>query len=415
MSKQSRFRVDWHYGPGAQLELISPPHSLGTGKSAKGQIYQLKYTSPLRPTIRTVQELPLTQPELEAVDEKFDELVKAVDSRAVGPAVSPSPATALSPDPDFQALGDLLFNLVFVAPYMAADLRKPKSFVELGVDEDLLGYPWELMHDGDNFLCLRHYLGRFINSTTSSPPATQSVDLWGESFETLSVLVIGVPNPMPKGKLSYQKLTSVELEATAIVKALTNIEGVDVKILLGKDATHINVFKALTKNAYHIIHYCGHAEIDNDSPNQSALILHDQPMMTGSLTTFVAKAKPVLCFINGCETAKGASAKQSFNFYGLARAFLQTGAYLVGSRWKINDKLAAEFAPVFYRSLLEQGNPLGRAVLEARQACYKMDPGDFAWASYVLYGDPRVRFRRLPAEIKPGPKTKASHSKAASD
>jgi CHAT domain-containing protein len=295
---------------------------------------------------------------------------------------------------------------------MAANLRKPKIFVELGADEDLLGYPWELMHDGENFLCLRHYLGRFINSTTSSPPATQSVDLWGESFETLSVLVIGVPNPMPRNKVTYENLSFVEKEMSAIVDVLTKIKGVDVKVLPGKDATHMKVFQALTKNTYHIIHYCGHAEIDNDFPNQSGLILHDQPMMTGSLTTFVAKAKPVLCFINGCETAEGASAKQAFNFYGLARAFLQTGAYLVGSRWKINDELAAEFAPAFYRSLLEQGNPLGKAVLEARQACYKMDPDDFAWASYVLYGDPRVRFRRLPPEVEPGTKTKASRSRS---
>ncbi|HKM56987.1 MAG TPA: CHAT domain-containing protein [Isosphaeraceae bacterium] len=408
MNKPGRFCLDWHPGPGAQLELISSPHSPGQGKSSKERIYQLKYTSPLRPTIRTIQELPLTQGDLDAVDQKIDELVKAVNARAVGSAVSPSPATASPQDPEFQMLGDLLFSLVFVAPYMSADLRKPKSFVEVGIDEDLLGYPWELMHDGNDFLCLRHYVGRFINSTTSNPPTTQSADLWGESFETLSVLVIAVPNPMPRNKVNYPKLSSAEPEAVAIVDALTKLEGVDVKILKGNDATHMKVFQALKKKAYHIVHYCGHAEIDNNSPNQSCLVLHDQSMTTRSLTTFVGKAKPILCFINGCETAQAGSAKQSFNFYGLARAFLETGAYLLGSRWKINDELAAEFAPAFYRSLLGQGNPLGQAVLDARQACYKMDPGNFAWASYVLYGDPRVCFRRLPAEAEPGPKTTTS-------
>jgi CHAT domain-containing protein len=90
--------------------------------------------------------------------------------------------------------------------------------------------------------------------------------------------------------------------------------------------------------------------------------------------------------------------QEALNFYGLAQAFLGTGSYLLGTRWKINDDLAAEFAPTFYAALLKDGEPLGKAVREARIACLKKDADDFAWASYVLYGDPRVRFRRIQAD-----------------
>lgn len=392
MSKTGGYSLDWQVGAGVQLELLSPPQQ---GPSAPGgdRLYQLKYTPPLRTTIRTVQTLPLAPSDLKEVDDGINALVTAVNARAAAPGAGtppPGPATG----GEFQTLGDLLFSLI-IADYMANDLTLHNLFVELGVDEDLLGYPWELMHDGENFFCLRHYLGRFVNSLTSTPTPQQVNDRWEKPLESLSVLVVAVPKPKPRDGVSYPELPSAERELDALVKTLTDIPDVDVTVLKGKDATYTGFFKAL-KNPYHIIHYCGHAQVDNAISSRNCLVLHDQSVATGFLSKFVTRAKPILCFINACETAMVAAGKQTFNFYGLARAFLDTGAYLLGSRWKINDTLAAEFAPAFYTSLLKQGDPLGKAVREARLACYKKDPDDFAWASYVLYGDPRVGFRRVP-------------------
>ena len=402
------FRLDWDFGPGVQLDLTSPPQPAG-GPPGADRLFQLKYSPPLRSAIRTLLPLPLTKGDLDSVDQQIDALVKAVNARARS-ATGATNANAGRGAPgarqaaEFQTLGDVLFNLV-VAPYIAADLRLEELFVEIGVDEDLLGYPWELMHDGETFLCLRHYLGRFINSTTSTPPPARVIDPWGNPFKPLTVLVVSVPLPMPRNGLVFEPLPSAEAEADAIVKTLADIDGVEVFPLRGKDATYAEVFKKLKSRRFHIIHYCGHAVIDNVNPRQSCLILHDRSMNTGPLTTFVAKATPILCFINACETAQAAGG-QSFNFYGLARAFLDTGAYLLGSRWKIGDGPAAEFANAFYTSLLGRGDPLGKAVHDARTACSRRFADEFAWASYILYGDPRVRFHRDPDVGTPGPSGK---------
>ena len=48
-------------------------------------------------------------------------------------------------------------------------------FLALGVDELLLDLPLELMHDGEDFLALKHPLGRFVNS--SSPVASQALEM----------------------------------------------------------------------------------------------------------------------------------------------------------------------------------------------------------------------------------------------
>ena len=72
----------------------------------------------------------------------------------------------------------------------------------------------------------------------------------------------------------------------------------------------------------------------------------------------------MLFFMNACETAAAAPGmpwERHYDIFGLARAFLETGAYLVGSRWKVGDEAAAAFASAFYKSLV-QASSLGRAV-----------------------------------------------------
>jgi CHAT domain-containing protein len=185
-------------------------------------------------------------------------------------------------------------------------------------------------------------------------------------------------------------------------------------MLREREATYDNVWKALREGPYQIVHFNGHAKFDENNPHASALVLYDRNMTTKAVQTYVAKSPPILCFVNACETAKIAVSKgwkDRYNIFGLARAFLETGAYLLGSRWKVNDKAAAGFAKKFYLSLLKEGEPLGKAILEARKACKQESPLDeLAWANYTLYGDPRVCFRKIAGHpppvtqnIKPNP------------
>src|SRR5262249_36060093 len=116
--------------------------------------------------------------------------------------------------------------------------------------------------------------------------------------------------------------------------------------------------------------------------------------------------RPILCFINACESAlegapnacesalEGAPDPSHLHVYNIGRWFLRTGAYLLGSRWKIHDLSAEAFARTFYRSLLKDAQPIGEAVRLARLACKQEVPYDLGWASYVFYGDPRIRFKR---------------------
>ncbi|MDP9177767.1 MAG: CHAT domain-containing protein [Gemmatimonadota bacterium] len=387
-----KFCLDWLAGPNAQVELFSP------SAAALGGLYQLKYTPAFRATIRPpIEERPLGPAELRPINSQLNKLATAIDARS-GNTEQPNRVAAVDiPDPfaDMAELGTQLLDLM-MPPYVQADLRAAELFLEIGMDDKLLEYPWELMHDGDEFLCLKHAIGRFVNGAAQPMIARQPVTQLGSSLDALSILLISVPRPQPRDDgLTYEHLKEAEAETDTIIETISKIEGISLSTLIGKEATWSNVWKTLRGQTFQIIHFNGHATFDEATPRSAGLVLFDRNMLTGSIATFFGRNPPLLCFINACETAKAATWKNRHDIFGLASAFLNTGAYLLGTRWKINDKAAAEFAKRFYTSLIVNHKSIGAAVKDARIATKVAAPDDFAWASYVFYGDPRVCFRRV--------------------
>lgn len=380
------YRVSWVAGPHAELELNSPKPGSGHG------VYQVRYTSPFRSTLRPPpKNCNLGAAELEPLHEDLNRLVTFLDTRAAG---VPGPAEAPAGDPirAMEEITGILYNLT-VPRYAQTELRQKDLFLDIGLDEALLAYPWELLHDGENFLCLKHNVGRFVNAAApvyfeTERPASPA------HFPKISVLLVSVPTPQRKEGV-YSYLPQAEAEAKAIAKTLTAYPAlVRVDPLCGPNATFNAVVQKLKSGQFQIVHFCGHAKFDDDDPRASSLVLHDRDMTTGVIATYFTPKPPVLCFVNGCETARTAQGKDRLNVYGLAQTFLQTGAYLLGTRWKVSDTAAATFAAAFYEALIAKHVSLGEAVRKARIECRKAAPDDFAWASYILYGDPRVCFRK---------------------
>lgn len=378
--------VEWMSGPSAQLELFSP-----TGGGSE-TAYQLKYTPPFRSTIRSMVDLEVNDGDLDPIQKGLSQLIAGIEKAGCESDVLKS----------MECLGEKLITYI-LPQYVQSDLQGGKLFLEMGMDEALLNLPWELMYDGANFLCLKHSLGRYVNirrslMSTSQTPQT----MVGQTLEKLRILLISVPLPKSRPgneSLRYLNLREAETETKAIVAALASDPDIQLETLIGKEATHDNVFYALNKGRYHILHYNGHAHFDKDIPNKSALVLYDRDMTTVQLMKTIGAKSPLLCFINACESAMsatGAEVENRLNLYGLARAFLETGSYLLGSRWKISDPTAAKFATLFYGALILDGKPIGQAIMEARQGCKDAKSTDaLGWASYVYYGDPRIGFRRL--------------------
>jgi hypothetical protein len=402
------FSLDWHSGPTAQLELFAPK-SQGTRSN-----YQLKYTSPFRTTIRPpVDELLLGANELDPIIEELNKLATTLYTKVRQPSnrISRTSTGIESRDDPMVTVGNMLLDLL-LPRNIDVELRSGPLFIEIGVDEQLLEYPWELMHDGEDFLCLKHFIGRFVNSATQPKIPLVNRPGWRIPPTTkLSMLVVSVPNPQPRSDgQSFDRLDEAEKETEAILRTLQNIEGLEVNFIGNNHATWDNVYNALRQGTFHIVHFNGHATYDDKDPFGSGLVLYNRNMTAGQVFKFFCRKPPVLCFMNGCETGRmkapqaGSSMgwKTHYNTFGLARAFLETGSYLIGSRWKLGDEAAAAFAEKFYSSLVKGGDSLGYAITEARKTCQRASTKDqFSWASYIFYGDPRLCFiKNNSTEIK---------------
>jgi CHAT domain-containing protein len=394
------FAIAWEAGPSAQMELFSPSQEMA------GDSYRLKFTPPLRKTIRPpLAELTLGAGELNPLRDRLNRLVGVEDARRAGAVGGVLNHEVLS---QTRLVGNMLYDLI-IPPDVHSELSTPDLFLEIGVDEGLVEYPWELLFDGTEFLCLKHSVGRFVNVARPTAPTQQRPQAAGHG--PLSVLVISVPRPLPrKDGTTYEALPAAEAETQAIVDTLTGLgDAARVKLLRGHDATYDDVYKVLKEEErYHIVHFNGHAHFDENIPHASSMVLHDRDMTTGPAFKFFGRKPPVLFFMNACETAvvTGAPAKPNdtwknrYDIFGLARAFLDTGAYLIGTRWNVGDKSAAVFAQTFY-STLSESRPLGSIIRDARQECAKAaQKGDISWASYIYYGDPRLCFRKILTEGK---------------
>src|SRR5262245_8920211 len=330
MNGECRYLLDWHAGSSAEVDLRA---------ARDGGTYLLRYASPFRPTMRAPsQEIAAGAHDLEQINRNLNEFA----ARVVGVSRGGNGVAASPSDVDLQEFGQQLFEMV-LPRHVQSDLRQRELFVEVGTDDKLLHYPWELMHDGEEFLCLKHYLGRFVNldRTLELNGATP----YGPGFDLgdLRVLVISVPQPRPRDGRQFARLTAAESEAHAIIETLA-ADGLQPEALLERDATFTNVGKAL-RRPWHIIHFAGHAVFDPENPRATALVLDDANITVGGLTARLQNQRAVLCVVNACESTRGSfraasddvddgdpqdadgaedsvSWTDQYDIYGLARAFL---------------------------------------------------------------------------------------------
>ncbi len=385
MSQSGRFRLDWFAGASTQVELYSPD---------KDNKYSYRCSPAFRSTIRLSSQQHLAPDDFARLLGQVTTLKGAVrDSRGASEAA--------------QIIGEELLKW-YLPEEIQGEFGQKQIFVELGLDQDLVQFPWELMYDGDKYLSLKHDIGRFINTgDTVIPKSTRVAGWFSEEYDKLSILVISVPEPQDRGTVKYRLLSEARTETEALKRLLGDKAEIDLTVLSGKDAKWRSVRDVVASGRYDIIHYNGHAYSAGADRPRSALVLYDQDMMSETIFKAFGKKPPILLFMNACDTGslqpeRPEETPRGLNFAGLGKAFLMTGAYLIGNMWPVSDRGAEIFTRQFYSSLLGAlvskpdgwNRSLGQAIREARSQCKKMcGADDLSWASYVLYGDPRLGFR----------------------
>lgn len=246
------------------------------------------------------------------------------------------------------------------------------------LDEALIQIPWEILHDGKEFLALKYNIGR---SVRTKHPSFSAISRRAEL--PLKMLVLADP---------VGDLPEARTEAYNIRQALDQAENsfqVTTKI---KHITTDYVVKNIRD--YDILHLAGHNEYNYEEPVKSGWKLDDGVLRAVDVIQMRGGAPlPLLVFANACQSASLSPAKMVIAdteraFCSIANAFLYTGVkHFLGTLLEIPDQVAAEFSLEFYLQI-SNGKPVGAAVREARLRLLQPSEDTVFWATYILYGDP---------------------------
>lgn len=298
---------------------------------------------------------------------------------------------------------------------MADRDAQPPPHLRLQIAAELMRYPWELVHDGEDLLGMRYALGRQV--FMDAPTVRRAR---GRSGTEIRVLVIGDPQfstafrddlarrnrPVPRQLPAAR--TEAELVALTFEHLRDELAGLPpltIETIIGQSVTVAEMRDHL-RAGYHIIHFAGHAAFRGSDPQTSAWLLSDGELWAGEIRNTLAaqEVPPWLIFANACEAGMDAGAapgRYQGDVFGLATAFINQGvAAYIAPLWPVQDTLAADLAADFYRSLLLDRASLGEALRQAKHHA-RARAGDaeagsrrLTWAAFVLYGDPTPQLLR---------------------
>jgi CHAT domain-containing protein len=140
---------------------------------------------------------------------------------------------------------------------------------------------------------------------------------------------------------------------------------------------------------YDMLHFAVHAELNEEDPMGSALLLagpgkEDGRLKVGEIFSLNLRANMVV--LSACETSLG-KLSNGDEMIGLTRAFIYAGTpSIVTTLWKVNDRSSYELMREFYQHL--KTGKKSEALRQAQLKTVQEFPEPFYWAAYQLTGEP---------------------------
>ncbi|MBW1902941.1 MAG: CHAT domain-containing protein, partial [Deltaproteobacteria bacterium] len=270
------------------------------------------------------------------------------------------------------------------------------EYLNIDIDDQFVQIPWELLHDGGQFLCQRFCMGRLVRTRQN---VTGGIRALGRP---LKMLILADPKGDLKGAYSEgsQILKSVDPQ-TDFINASFQSENITPDFIREK-----------IRN-FDMVHFAGHADYNPNNPGESGWRLMDGIFRAQDIIKMAGtSAMPALVFSNACQSARTEEwdLKEHFQdeIFGLANAFVLAGVkHYIGTFWEILDEPSSHFSLEFYKELLA-GMTIGAAMRQARLSLInKYGEETIVWGSYLLYGDPAYNYmdqiKMIEAEEEPEP------------
>ena len=226
-------------------------------------------------------------------------------------------------------------------------------------DAELSRIPWELMHDGNNFLALsiKTPIVRLAPNPEDQTKSSASIKL------PLRILFAGAK---PWGQQPLNLGGQIRQMCVALRREIT--EGrVIFHPALGGEVQAEKLFADMRSGDYHVLHISTHGTFSEDL-DKGIVLLEDGlgnsfPVAIEAIAQRIRDTTLQLVYLDACETAQASTLDASRS---LSQTLLRGGAgAVIAMQYSISDDSAARFSEGFYDHLMT-GESLCKAVTEAR-------------------------------------------------
>jgi CHAT domain-containing protein len=267
-------------------------------------------------------------------------------------------------------------QLASVVPVITSQGRS--AILRITVEGEAEQLPWEVMHDGQEFLCIKTCLTR---SVTNLRPASNTPREWDQA----GILIVGAD--------SRGDLPGVEQEVRGIGRLLGSAGVTRADVLTGQKANRRSVLKALQSGEFTLLHFSGHSVFDTDYPYQSYLelcggtkiFLHE----LGHFSHATQKIAPLsLVFLNSCQTARVGQDSLTGKQLSMCKTLRESGVcYVIGMLWNVEDDAAVQVGAGFYGNLMSSPQISPESAMREARLSVAIDRAwaDGSWLAPVLY------------------------------
>ena len=333
-------------------------------------------------TVRRVEELPVP---MERVTQRCRHMVTHLNLANRQGRLTPELLQKL------KETGQLLRDELFSAHVKDQLNTVQAEQLILSLDDRLVHIPWELLHDGRRFLCQQYATGRVVRTR-------QMMIGVSERVLKLPLRMLVLADPGGDLKAAYHEGICIR----------DYVETLPDKVRVGfrSEGAHVDFIRAKLRH-FDMVHFAGHADYDEQHPEHSGWRLGKEQLTTADILKMTGTGHmPALIFVNGCQSARADEYPSSYDthapLFSMANAFILAGVrHYLGSCWEIPDDASRQFAIAFYHHLFN-GFSVGAAVRAARQTLMeRLGEHNIIWASYLLYGDPTVKYFENTAAPQP--------------
>jgi CHAT domain-containing protein/pimeloyl-ACP methyl ester carboxylesterase len=273
-----------------------------------------------------------------------------------------------------QEMAKTLFQLL-IPPDLKDSLLNQDRVVFI-LDDVTANYPWELMIDTDQPLCVRMGMIRQL----------ETADYEKRTRDTTSRSVYVVGDPLTPS--NYPELYGARKEAELVASLLKS------RYTVNHSSQRLGALEVLNQlfiQPYRIIHIAGHgyySEADIDTAGAKAGVVLDGDLFLTAAEIAMLDPIPELVFLNCCYLGQIGGTAYNKMAASISRELIRKGVRaVVAAGWPVRDDAALCFAQSFYKQLLEN-HSFGRALEEARRDTWTRFPESNTWGAYQAYGDP---------------------------